>query len=390
MYDKTSSTEFRKYGSTYDEPKDMSNTDLIQKKIITSNIVISSLYYFSKPVYIEIKDGMAYILISESDDGDFKLFAIHRNLKINPNVFFNIIPMTKEVTFNLIIPFNHKLNIEFLNPPYVHNRILPTINIPEIMAYYYTIKSPNYKFKGEKHNMYELTFVDNGTLETSIDNVSYTLNSYDLIIYGKNQLHTQTITTNNSCSYLTVMFDMECEDDSLICNRVFNCRKELYKSIRAFAKKISSLTLPYSQNLILNNFHEIIIRLFQYDYLAIEKENPPSETHQHFQDELLEKIITYIDTMICEPVTIDELCSKFSVSRSSLQALFKNNLNTSPKKYINDLKLAKSKILIKENKYNISEIAFMLGFSSIHYFSRSFTNYYEISPSEYAQTVFKS
>ena len=60
------------------------------------------------------------------------------------------------------------------------------------------------------------------------------------------------------------------------------------------------------------------------------------------------------------------------------------------KKYINDLKLAKSKLLIKENKYTISEIAFMLGFSSIHYFSRSFTQHFEISPSEYAQTVFKS
>ena len=93
--------------------------------------------------------------------------------------------------------------------------------------------------------------------------------------------------------------------------------------------------------------------------------------------------------MICEPITIEELCSKFSVSRSSLQTLFKNNLNTSPKKYINDIKLAKSKLLIKENKYTISEIAFMLGFSSIHYFSRAFTQHFEMSPSEYSQSVFK-
>ena len=96
-----------------------------------------------------------------------------------------------------------------------------------------------------------------------------------------------------------------------------------------------------------------------------------------------------LDETICEPIAIEDLCSKFSVSRSSLQTLFKNNLDTSPKKYINDLKLSKSKQLIKENKYTISEIAFMLGFNSIHYFSRAFTQHYEISPSEYAQTVFK-
>lgn len=388
MYDKTSNPKFRKYGSIYDDPKDLEKEQLIKKKVVTSDKVISSLYNFSESVYIEVVDGMASILINDSNSGDFKVFAIHRNLEIKANMFFNIIPMTEQTTFNLIIPFNYNLNIEFLNPPYVYNRILSTINIPEIIAYYYTIKSPNYKFKGEKHNIYELTFVDSGTLETSIDNENYKLNSSDLIIYGKNQFHTQTVNNDSSCSYLTVMFNMECENDNLICNKVFHCRKELYKAIRTFAKNISS-TIPYSDNLILTNFHEIIIRLFQYDYLGEEESKLYTETHQHFQDELLEKILEYINNMVCEPITIEELCGKFSISRSSLQTLFKNNLNTSPKKYINDLKLSKSKQLIKENKYTISEIAFMLGFNSIHYFSRAFTQHYEISPSEYAQTVFK-
>ena len=181
---------------------------------------------------------------------------------------------------------------------------------------------------------------------------------------------------------------MKCDDERLICNKIFHCRKELYKSIRKFAKNISS-EIPYSENLILNNFHEIIIRLFQYDYLDVDDAKLPTESQQHFQDEILERILAYINKMICSPINIEELCSKFAISRSSLQTLFKNNLNTSPKKYINDLKLSKSKELIKENKYTISEIAFMLGFNSIHYFSRAFTQHYEISPSEYAQTVFK-
>ena len=388
MYDKTTSAQFRKYGSIYDEEKDMNNEDLIRKQIVTSDKVISSLYNFLEPAYIEIVEGMASILISDSNSGEFKLFTVHRNLKIKPNMYFNIISMTDQATFNLIIPASYNLKLEFLNPPYIYNRILPTINIPEIIAYYYTIKSPNYRFKGEKHNLYELTFVDRGILDTSIDGVNYTLNSSDLIIYGKNQFHTQAVNNDLSCSYLTIMFDMECDDDSLICNKVFHCRKELYKIIRIFAKNISS-EIPYSENLILSNFHEIIIRLFQYDYLDVDDAKLPTESQQHFQDEIIERILDYINKMICSPITIEELCSKFAISRSSLQTLFKNNLNTSPKKYINDLKLSKSKELIKENKYTISEIAFMLGFNSIHYFSRSFTQHYEISPSEYAQTVFK-
>jgi AraC-like DNA-binding protein len=78
------------------------------------------------------------------------------------------------------------------------------------------------------------------------------------------------------------------------------------------------------------------------------------------------------------------------MSRSSLQILFNENLKQTPKKYINDLKLEKSRQLISEGRYTISEIALMLGFNSIHYFSRAFTQRYNMAPTEYSKTIFKS
>ena len=56
-------------------------------------------------------------------------------------------------------------------------------------------------------------------------------------------------------------------------------------------------------------------------------------------------------------------------------------------KSTNSLKLKKSQALICESKYTISEIASMLGFSSIHYFSRKFKSEFGISPSEYANKI---
>ena len=91
-----------------------------------------------------------------------------------------------------------------------------------------------------------------------------------------------------------------------------------------------------------------------------------------------------------EPVTVGEICQKFSMSRSSLQILFNENLNQTPKKYISELKLEKSRQLISEDRYTISEIALMLGFNSIHYFSRAFTQKYNMAPTEYSKTIFKS
>ena len=88
------------------------------------------------------------------------------------------------------------------------------------------------------------------------------------------------------------------------------------------------------------------------------------------------------------PLSIEDITEYFSISRSSLQALFKANINKAPKNYIINLKLKRSKELLLENKYTITEIAYMLGFSSIHYFSRAFKQQFNLTPSEYSKLVY--
>ena len=100
---------------------------------------------------------------------------------------------------------------------------------------------------------------------------------------------------------------------------------------------------------------------------------------------LFDRIIAYIDDNIYDPLTIPEICEHFSLSRSALQLLFKNSVDQSPKKYINDKKLERSCQMLLENRYTISEISLRLGYSSIHYFSKSFNMKYHMSPSEFVK-----
>ena len=115
---------------------------------------------------------------------------------------------------------------------------------------------------------------------------------------------------------------------------------------------------------------------------------PISPINQHFEDNLMEEIIDYINHHLYEPLPIEQICAKFSISRSTLQNLFKNNLQIPPKQYINNAKLSHSRAMIRKGDHTISEIASMLGFTSIHYFSRRFTSYYGITPSEYARKIY--
>ena len=55
--------------------------------------------------------------------------------------------------------------------------------------------------------------------------------------------------------------------------------------------------------------------------------------------------------------------------------------------YFGNLKIQKAKEMIREGSHNFTEIAALLGYNSIHYFSRHFKKVTGMTPSEYASSV---
>ena len=394
MQHKTSSSLFSKYGTVYKLPIDLKSENMICRETDTAikeNISLFSC--FDCEVYIEITDGMAAIIVSELPETDaFEAFAIHRFIKLKPHVYFQVVAVSSHVSYRLITEKDYIATPQLITPAYHFNRILPQVRVKEILGYYYSIRDSGYCFSGEDHSYYELTYVDRGTLHTEIDNKVFELNERELIIYGPNQFHKQLIPQGSSCSYVTILFELEPEvsNFTFLLNKVFPYTKKIHSLMKTFVNESSTFT-PYMDSLLLCLFQEVIIRLLQSEYVSnIPDRKPVTDARQHYHNELLEQILTHIDNTIYEPITVGEICQKFSMSRSSLQILFNENLNQTPKKYINELELEKSRQMISEGRYTISEIALMLGFNSIHYFSRAFTQKYNMAPTEYAKTIFKN
>jgi len=395
---KTSSLEFERFGSVYEQPLIPERCGMISRDWhLIAKRSVNQLYHFDCEVCLEMQRGMAALIVGDKPDStELQAFAVHRLVKLNPGVYFSLVAVTSNITCKLITTTDFNYSLEPLSPAYLFERILPRIRISEILGYYYSIRNSGYHFKGEKHNYFELTYVDRGRLCTEVEGQHYELTEKELIIYGPGQFHSQSIPEGCSCSYVTIIFDMETivydvesTHYELLLNKVFEYDKKIYTLLKTFVSESTS-QIPYMNSLMLCLLQETIIRLLQSEFIGKKSERPVTGARQHYQHELLEKILAYIDETIYEPLTIAEICQKFSMSRSSLQILFKENLDMPPKKYINELKLEKSRQMICENKYTISEIALMLGFNSIHYFSRAFTQKYHMAPSEYSKTLYKA
>lgn len=384
MISKTTSSNFVKFGTIVPNIPD---EDFIVEEFTISTKEIHALHSYNQSVYLEASEGMAMVGIVRVPDADsIESFALHRRVRIEPDVYFNLTSMSEHIVYHLYIPKHAAKTTYTLPKPFVYESISPKIRISEIIAYYYVVKRPAYSFLGETHNYYELTFVDQGSLDTTVDGKSYTIGMNECMLYMPGQFHDQKVSSDNPCSYLTVIFAADGVHTDLVSNRVISCTREMQDDINRFVST-SEQANPFKYDGMISCLEQILISFHMYAN-AKKMPKPITPVNQHFEDRLVEEILEYIHKHILEPLPIEQICDRFAISRSTLQNLFKNNLQVPPKQYINTAKLNQSRLLIRKGDYTITEIASMLSFNSIHYFSRKFTQSYGITPSEYARKIY--
>lgn len=380
---KPSKNSFLAFGSIYDQPISPSEQQLVCTRQLAREKTITNLFCFPREVYIELVHGLASILIGTSPTlTELSIFPIHNHLKIKPNIYFNIVPISNEVTYNLIAPKVCMVPAE-LPVPYTYLPLCAPFQVSDVLDCYQTDVT-QFHFHTSSHNYYELLYVSEGSLNVSIDKHNFTLSAHDLILCAPNDpLRARQITINAACSYMTIVFDLRGRVPPHILHHVFHCSSEL-KDIFWKISKQAGCDPYYAQMLTPCHLQETLIRvLTQADETRKRRILPGTQSEVH--SDLLQQILAYMNAHVTEPITVEEICHEFFISRSSLQMLFKMYLHSSPKSYLLNSKLEKSKELIRENQHTISEIAYLLGFSSIHYFSRLFKKYFDISPSEYAK-----
>ena len=237
-----------------------------------------------------------------------------------------------------------------------------------------------------------MIFVDTGTLHTKIDETDYDVHEKEIILYGPGQKHKHDVLDNKELSYTSVQFQMHVfsggqgvDLDQRLLNKVFPHNSKIHDRIKIFTED-ADRDIPYNENLMMCMLTEIIIRLLQEEYI----ETAPvkkSIAHYRNRDELFSQIIAYIKAKVDYPITVDEICKKFSISRSYLQKTFIRAINQTPKRYISDLRLEKSCQLLQKSNYTVTDVAKALHYSSVHAFSNMFKEKYHISPGEYAKRL---
>ena len=108
---------------------------------------------------------------------------------------------------------------------------------------------------------------------------------------------------------------------------------------------------------------------------------PPND--QNFMDTLLAFINAHLDN---GDIRVEDMAKEVNMSRTVFFKKLKTLTGLSPVEFLRDMRIKNAAELIKQNKYNMAQIAYMVGFNDSHYFSRCFKAQYGMTPSEYKES----
>lgn len=283
------------------------------------------------------------------------------------------------------------------------------LEIKKIATLFYMEYDKNFDFPGEKHDFWEMVYCDRGEVNISGDGDKILLKKGMIAFHQPGEFH--TVSANKKVSPNIIVISFVCTSPvmeefkkklfsltdqeqkmlaKIVCesNNVFEITQErgvIYLTPRNVAPTFGGQ--QYVKNLLEIFLIELVRRhkFEPVDYLPKTKLTKMNMNTMY--EDLARAVLAYFEEHLCETIRTEDLCAHFSLSKSYLEYIFKRQTGQGLMGKFTEMKIERAKDLLRNQDYNITQISEILGFSSVHYFSRRFKAIVGMSPSEYATSI---
>lgn len=287
---------------------------------------------------------------------------------------------------------------------YIKTLLKETFSVKKIVTVHYFEYSKDFYFSGEEHNFWELIYVDRGKIEISRDGRWQALSQGEIAFHKPNEFH--HLKADNVVAPNLVIIAFECDSESMknFKEKTFflnQKEKDFLLSIVkeagfAFSSDISNPLLKKLERKSIQDFPacEQMIKLSLEMLLIslIRKKDFPETDFKSVQmknsaEEIITSVKGFMKENISLPLKFEDIAKHLNISHTSLKNIFRKSTGCGVMEYFRKMKIEEAKIMIRESTSNFTQIADILGYESIHNFSRQFKKITGMSPSEYAATI---
>ena len=249
---------------------------------------------------------------------------------------------------------------------------------------------------GERHDFPELLYVREGNHAMHVGDRIYPLEAGQIIIYAPLEPHTGAKSGEAEVAILSFKADFGklpsiynrvitlSEQNKLLLEDIIKTGTECYQPRQGRDGIGGMLIRPDASEYVVQKLKRdielFLIEIYRSEGLL----NKLSATgREESEREQFFEIVDMLRARINEELSLEEIARRSSMSVSKLKMLFRKYAAQGPIDFFIDMKLDLAKEMISQGKHNLTEISEMLGFSSLHYFSRLFKSRSGVSPSRW-------
>ena len=228
------------------------------------------------------------------------------------------------------------------------------------------------------HDYYELNFLTSGNTRMRIDRFDVEFNSFDFLLIPPGYKHLLYESKYAKFDNYVIWFKKDDEN----CPELDNVIKlhDNIGSVRFLCSEIYRLfsSTKMEEKDLINIYLQGVL-----DHMLKGKVLDVSKTKSH-TDETVNRAVELINNNIfVKKYSVQELADEMGISTSYLTRIFNQKLGMAPLRYINEMKINRSKELMLGTSKTIKQISADLFFSDPMYFSRTFSEFEGVSPKLY-------
>lgn len=285
---------------------------------------------------------------------------------------------------------------------YIKTQLQSIVNISKIVTIHYYEFDKNFVFRGEKHDFWEMVYIDKGRVQIRRDQEAINLSQGEIVFHRPNEFHSIRA-LDSSPNFFVVSF--VCNSPLMIYFEKFQTL--LDKTLKPFISSVikeaeNTYVIPKNdpalkmlikketapiggEQLIKTYLEQFLILLIR----NIVKKDEPSvfPSKESMESHLVFAVKNFIEENVEELFRISDLCGNLGYSKSYLSKLFREQTGDTLAAYAIQIKIKRAKQLIRDGTLNFAQISDKLSFDNPQYFSRVFKRVTGMSPTEFKSSL---
>lgn len=250
------------------------------------------------------------------------------------------------------------------------------------------------------HEEMEIIYVIEGNINITIQNNEYTVHKNEIALIAPESIHSIRQHNDEPAVYFNILFrfSMLSGGEEAICKKKYLDpiyeRKFIMPEYLDDSNPIKSELEPLINNLTDINWpdgnkNELLIKARLLEIMHIIKNHckkvQGDEKNANEVNRKIKKSLIYLETNYHENITIAQIAKVSNFSESYFSKLFRQLTGSSFTRYLKDYRLERAAQMLRNSDSRVSNVAFLVGFNNLSYFTRAFKTKYKINPKAYKE-----